>query len=149
MTFIDDVVHEAVELAERARRHGGHDDRGGLACDAGEFAVDLTVDPENVLHARRALLDEADRLTATLVNVRHRLRLTPMGGDPASIEFARIVTGRLLENPDSYFNRCRHYVENLRAGAQALAETAQQYGYTEDEIADSLRSPAIRPGEDD
>ncbi|APU12980.1 hypothetical protein [Actinoalloteichus fjordicus] len=141
MSGIENLIQHSIERAGRAGQQGYNNridfGEGGTT---GGTTINLAVNPDNVLHARKALLDEAARLDSVLEAVEQRLRMEPMGGDPASIDFARVVTDKLRENPDSYFNRCQQYVDNLEAGADALAETARQYGYTEDEITHSVRT---------
>ncbi|AOS61744.1 hypothetical protein [Actinoalloteichus hymeniacidonis] len=151
MSWLDDLGNQVNQQVGRIGQIGYNNRVDfGPGDTAGNSTINLKVDPANVLQARKVLLDEADRLRRLLNHVRSRLQLHPMGGDPASIDYARVVTDKLLDNPDSYFNRCSQYVENLRAGAVALAETARQYGYTEDEITDSLRAAGnTLPGDTD
>ncbi|APU18951.1 hypothetical protein [Actinoalloteichus sp. GBA129-24] len=143
MSGIENLIQHSIERAGRAGQQGYNNRIDfGEGGNTGGSTINLAVNPDNVLQARKALLDEATRLTAVLDSVEDRLRMAPMGGDPASIDFARVVTDKLRENPDSYFHRCQQYVDNLEAGARALAETAREYGYTEDEITDSLQTAA-------
>ncbi len=97
------------------------------------------VSREEVLAKRNALLAEADDFQAFLDRIKHRLFMRPCGDDPVSHDVARAVTHRLVgPDNDSYWNICQAWVNNLYQTADALAETARQYGFTDEDIAASL-----------
>jgi len=98
----------------------------------------FVVSRDEVLAKRAALLAEADDFQQFLERIWDQLRMAPMGGDPVSHDVARMVTDRIRDAEDSYFNVCQAWVNNLYQAAEALAETARQYGYTDDEIAASF-----------
>lgn len=100
------------------------------------------VSPAEVLAKRAALLAEADDFQLFLNHTWDQLFMTPMGGDPVSQDVARAVTDRIRDAEDSYFNVCQQWVDNLYQTADALAETARQYGYTDEEIAASFTGSA-------
>ncbi len=70
--------------------------------------------------------------------------MTPMGDDPVSDDVALAVTDRIRDAEDSYFTTCQAWVDNLYQAAEALADTARQYGYTDEEIAASFTGSAER-----
>jgi hypothetical protein len=100
------------------------------------------VSRDEVLAKHAALVAEADDFRLFLERVWDQLFMTPMGGDPVSQDVARAVTDRIRDAEDSYFNVCQQWVDNLYRTAEALAETARQYGYTDEEIAASFNGSA-------
>lgn len=102
----------------------------------------FVVSREDVLSKHAALLAEADDFQLFLDHTWDQLRMEPMGGDPISRDVARAVTDRIRDAEDSYFNVCQQWVDNLYQTAEALAETARQYGYTDEEIASSFNGSA-------
>jgi len=98
----------------------------------------LVVSRDEVLAKHAALLAEAADFRGFLNRMWDRLRMEPMGDDPVSHDVARAVTDRIRDADDSYFNVCQQWVDNLYQTADALAEIARQYGYTDEEIAASF-----------
>ncbi|MGH3751938.1 MAG: hypothetical protein ACRDRP_04430 [Pseudonocardiaceae bacterium] len=98
----------------------------------------FVVSRDEVLAKRAALLAEADDFQQFLDSIWDQLRMEPMGGDPVSHDVARAVTYRMRDAEDSYFSVCQAWVNNLYQAAEALAETARQYGFTDEEIAASF-----------
>ena len=98
----------------------------------------FVVSRDEVLAKRTALLAEADDFQLFLNHIWDQLFMKPIGGDPVSHDVARAVTDRVRDADDSYFNLCQAWVNNLYQAAEALAETAWQYGYTDEEIAASF-----------
>lgn len=98
----------------------------------------FVVSRDEVLAKHRALLTEADGFQQFLDGIKEQLFMKPCGGDPVSIDVARAVTDRLVGPGDSYWNVCQQWVFNLYQTANALAETARQYGFTDEEIAASF-----------
>ncbi|MGH3885095.1 MAG: hypothetical protein ACRDSZ_00765 [Pseudonocardiaceae bacterium] len=99
----------------------------------------FAVSPDEVLAKRAALLTEADDFQVFLEGIEDQLRMKPCGKDPVSLDVARAVTYRFVDGPGSYYNVCQQWVDNLYQTAETLAEVARQYGYTDEEIATSLR----------
>ena len=102
----------------------------------------FVVSRDEVLAKHAALLAEADDFRLFLERIWDDLRMEPMGSDPVSHDVARAVTNRIRDADDSYFNICQQWVNNLYQVAEALAETARQYGYTDEEIAASFNGSA-------
>jgi hypothetical protein len=98
----------------------------------------FVVSRDEVLARHAALLAEAADFRGFLNRIWEELFMTPMGGDPVSHDVARVVTDRIRDAEDSYFNVCQQWVDNLYQTADALAEVARQYGYTDEEIAASF-----------
>ncbi len=102
----------------------------------------FVVNRDAVLAKHAALLAEAADFRQFLDSIWDVLRMEPMGGDPVSIDVAQAVTDRIRDAEDSYFNVCQAWVNNLHQTAKALAETARQYGFTDEEIAASFTGDA-------
>jgi hypothetical protein len=97
------------------------------------------VSRDDVLAKRNALLAEAEDFQRLLLNIREDLAMEPCGDDPVSHDVAQAVSHRLAgPASDSYWNVCQQWVDNLFKAADALAETARDYGYTDAEIAESF-----------
>lgn len=126
-------------MAPSVMPDGGYDNAptSGSAPPASAAAA-FVVGPDEVLTKRAALLTEADDFQAFLDHIQDRLFMRPCGDDPVSHDVARAVTHRLVEADDSYFNVCQQWVNNLYQTAEALAETARQYGFTDEDIAAAL-----------
>ena len=104
----------------------------------------FVVSRDDVLAKRAALLAEAADFRGFLDRIRDQLVMEPMGGDPVSHDVARAVNFRIRDAEHSYFYVCQAWVDNLYQTADALAEVARQYGYTDDEIAASFAGSAQR-----
>ena len=117
---------------------GGYDDAPSSG-PAPPAPAAFAVSPDEVLAKRAALLAEAQDFQRFLADIREDLVMQPYGGDPVSQDVARAVTYRLVgpEN-GSYWNVCQQWVDNLFRVAEALGETARQYGYTDEDIAASF-----------
>jgi hypothetical protein len=102
----------------------------------------FAVSRDEVLAKHAALLAEADDFRKFLESIADQLRMKPCGEDPVSLDVARAVTYRIVDGPDSYYNVCQQWVDNLYQTAEALAEVAKQYGYTDEKITASLRGAA-------
>ena len=102
----------------------------------------FVVSRDEVLAKRAALLAEADDFQQFLDSIWDDLFMKPMGGDPVSQDVAWAVTDRVRDAEDSYFNVCQAWVNNLYQAVETLAETARQYGYTDEEIAASFTGSA-------
>lgn len=99
--------------------------------------LSFQVTRENVLQARTAVMNEGYDLQYTVQQQRSGLTVGRCGGDPVSGDAAREFTNRF----QAIANRMDEYAQNLIHAGKALAETARQYGYTEEEIAASFRPP--------
>lgn len=95
----------------------------------------FTVTPTNVLAAAKIIQSQADALKEKLENVGGDLVVAPPGDDDVSTRVAPAWNDLLVYNENSYANRIRQYVDGLHNLAQQCAESAREYGYTEDEVA--------------
>jgi hypothetical protein len=102
------------------------------------------VSRDDVLAKRNALLAEAQDFRRFLNRIQDRLRMEACGDDPVSHDVAIAVTHRTVDAGDSYFKVCEAWLQNLYQTADALAETARQYGYTDEDIAESFARGASR-----
>lgn len=98
----------------------------------------FSVNRDNVLQIRAQLIAAADDFRDWLVGNQDGLRMQPCGDDPVSQDVARAVTYRTIDAEDSYFNVAMAHVNEAYRTADALAETARGYGYTEEEIESGL-----------
>lgn len=108
----------------------------GTPAPAGGLA--FVVSREDVLSKRAALLAEAHSFQMVINDVNNQSRMVPMGGDPVSGDVANGINDRLWDDPDSYVKVCQAWVNNLFQAAEAMAQVAEQYGFTDEEIAASF-----------
>lgn len=98
-------------------------------------ASSFRVKPDNVLQAHRIMQEAAHRLTDGIASLRADLRLDEMGGDPVSGEAAAAFTHRMSAGESSYLTRALQFRDELQHGANALRQSAVQYGWTDEDIA--------------
>jgi hypothetical protein len=79
-----------------------------------------------------------------LNRLRDEMVMQPCGEDRISKDAAAVWNDRLVHAPDSHANRLVEYVQAVHDLGQRLEDAAKHYGYTEDEIAASFRSPSAR-----
>jgi hypothetical protein len=97
-------------------------------------SLKLQVDRDTVLQARAAVLGEVLRLRDAIKFHGAGVYVGECGGDPVSGDAARAFGERI----DALLGHCSRYVQDLESAGTALADVAQRYGYTEDEIAASF-----------
>ncbi|MGH4012964.1 MAG: PE domain-containing protein [Pseudonocardiaceae bacterium] len=93
------------------------------------------VNPDNVLQAHKIMQDAANRLTDGIAPLRATLRLDEMGGDPVSREAAAAFTHRMSAGESSYLAIALQFRDELQRGANALRQSALEYGWTDEDIA--------------
>lgn len=98
----------------------------------------IIVDHQNVLTAARIIQDQVDELRARFAAIRHELYVEPPGADVVSTEAAGAWNHRLTVAEDSYAARVAQYIHSLDGVAHALRHSAEQYGFTEEEIVAAL-----------
>ncbi len=98
-------------------------------------SVSLQVNRDNVLQARKAVLDEAQRLQDLLITHQRDVWVDLCGGDPVSADAAEAFNERIHQLVD----HCWRYAMELKAAGDALGETARAYGFTDEQIAASYR----------
>lgn len=102
----------------------------------------MQVNPENVLQIRAALLTEADRLDSLLGRHGRTLRIRAPAPDPVSGPTEALLNPKIDRLTDQF----KAYVHALKAAGGVLKATAQQYGYTEQQITDSFKSQEQNSG---
>jgi hypothetical protein len=105
----------------------------------------LNVTPDNVLQARAVIVEEAQSLL-DFVSTEFRSDRQLMGlcgGDPISRDAQRLFNQKIQETA---VQPTLEYIRRLRDIADQLAATARSYGFTEQQITDSLRSSADANG---
>jgi len=100
----------------------------------------ITVTPDNVLQARRAILAAAEEARDALVRKQPDLMVRPAAQDQVSTAASTMWTRKLLSEQDSHYNRLMSYVLEVEKLGHQLGETAKQYGFTDDEIAASFQT---------
>ncbi|MBK0867504.1 hypothetical protein INP57_11840 [Saccharopolyspora sp. HNM0986] len=103
----------------------------------------ITVTPENVLAARKAILAAAEDARNKLVAKQTDLSVRSPARDDISVAASATWTANLMGDPDSHYNRLMSYVLQVEQLGHRLGEAAKQYGYTDEEIAASFQA---KPG---
>lgn len=98
----------------------------------------FTVNEDNVLAARKVILQATENARARLMALQPDLSITAPAHDDISVAAARTWNGNLQGNADSHLSRLIQYVSNVEVLGTQLEEAAKQYGYTEEEIAASF-----------
>lgn len=99
-------------------------------------ALALQVNRDTVLKARAALLAESQRLDTELDRKYKAFQGVGLcGRDPVSPEAAAAFNERI----DALVQSCFDYNRRLAAAARTLDATAREYGYTDEEIAQSFQ----------
>ncbi|WP_207311597.1 hypothetical protein [Lentzea alba] len=101
---------------------------------AGPSSQQFHVEKDTVMRAGKVIHDQLSLLeTAYKTNV-PKLRI-PSSDDQITEDIVKAWNDRLVFHDDSYANRIALYMEKLRNLSDQLKESAQQYGYTDDEVA--------------
>ena len=104
--------------------------------EAAVRALALQVNRDTVLKARAALLTEAHRLDTELSRSYQAYQGVGLcGRDPVSPEASAAFNERI----DALVQGCFDYNRRLAAAAHTLDATAREYGYTDEEIAQSFQ----------
>ncbi|ONI82318.1 hypothetical protein ALI22I_40095 [Saccharothrix sp. ALI-22-I] len=94
----------------------------------------FNVTKETVLQAGKIIGDQADALARKWERSRRDLKVVLDGSDPVNVGVADAWNSRLVEDEDSYAERIREYITSLDNLAEQLRQTAEQYGFTEEEV---------------
>ncbi|HUQ59235.1 hypothetical protein [Lentzea sp.] len=100
---------------------------------AGPSTQQFHVDKDTVLQAGRIVEQQFDQLEAAYKRNVPKLRI-PATGDKVTEDVVNAWNDRLVFHEDSYANRISLYMEKLRNLSDQLKSSAEQYGFTEDEI---------------
>jgi uncharacterized protein YukE len=99
----------------------------------------FTVNKDNVLAAAKIIQTQAVILRDNLDDMREVLWIKHPGEDDVSIAVAAAWNYRLVgDGDDSYFIRIQQYVDGLDKLVRQLKDTANVYGYTDDEVAAAI-----------
>lgn len=94
----------------------------------------MQVNAGNVLQVRAAFLAQQNALQAATTQARHDFSITPCGGDPVSDDYTPEFQRKLSAIVEVH----ERHVRELMEATDRLGEAALEYGYTEDEIGNSL-----------
>lgn len=100
---------------------------------AGPSTQQFHVEKDTVMRAGKVVHDQLDLLEKAYKQNVPKLRI-PASGDSVSSDVVEAWNDRLVFHDDSYANRITLYMEKLRNLSDQLKESAQQYGFTEDEV---------------
>lgn len=93
------------------------------------------VNPDNVLAVRNAIKIQADQIQQELQQAAWKLDLRPCGGDPISQDATPAFRQKIKELLVLHW---AHHKE-LSDAVRRLDRTAQQYGFTEQQITDAFK----------
>jgi hypothetical protein len=100
----------------------------------------ITVNKDNVLAARKAVLEAVEEAEEKLRRLRNKLIIDPPAKDDISVAAATAWNRNLLTNEESHYNRLLGYVDKIRELGEQLGEAARQYGFTEEQIEASFKT---------
>lgn len=100
----------------------------------------ITVNHENVLQAARIIQDALDGEGQQIRANLPLLQVIAPGEDQISVQAAAAWNARLSGDPDSFAVRVEQYLQGLQDLVNTLVASARQYGYTDEQIADALRT---------
>lgn len=111
---------------------------------SGPSTQKFEVNKDNVLQAGKIIQDQAAVLRRKLDRSYRDLRipLDARGADPVSADIVNAWNDRLVDNQDSYAERVNAYISALDGLATQLKASAQQYGFTEEEVTTAFGSKA-------
>jgi hypothetical protein len=97
------------------------------------------VTKDTVLEAGKIINLQVEALTKTYKSVFRSLRVElAEGSDDVNKQIAVAWNDRLVEGDDSYAGRVEQYLESLSNLINQLRESAEQYGFTDEEVVASL-----------
>lgn len=98
----------------------------------------ITVNKDNVLRAAKIIQDALDNEGQQIRSNLPMLRVIAPGGDLISVQAAAAWNARLTGDADSYSVRVEQYLRSLQTLVDNLVTSARQYGYSDQQIADSF-----------
>jgi len=105
---------------------------------SGPSTQQFHVDKDTVLKAGKVIQDQMILLNQALERTLPKLRIITMDGKVTS-DVVTAWNDRLLFHDDSYANRIRDYIKSLESLSDQLKASAQQYGFTDEEIKTTFR----------
>ncbi|HWE92017.1 MAG TPA: hypothetical protein VG317_21320 [Pseudonocardiaceae bacterium] len=97
--------------------------------------ANITVNKDNVLQAAKIIQGLIDNECKDIERHVRDLRVDPPGADLVSKRAAQQWNQRLVDDPDAYRVRVIQYIKTLETLVANLKTSAQQYGYTDEQIA--------------
>jgi hypothetical protein len=98
----------------------------------------ITVNKDNVLQAAKIVQDVLDNEGQQIRSNLPMLRVIAPGADQISVAAAAAWNARLTGDADSYSVRVEQYLQSLQTLVDNLVTSARQYGYSDQQIADSF-----------
>ncbi len=95
----------------------------------------LTVDPDQVLAAARIVSEQADELSAALIEHELSMRIDPPSENQVSGYVAEAWNAVVVDNDDSQLARAKAYLRTLHQLALQLREAAERYQLDDEESA--------------
>jgi hypothetical protein len=105
---------------------------------SGPSTQQFHVQKDTVLQAGKIINDQMILLSQALEDTLPKLRIVTMDGKVTS-DVVTAWNDRLLFHEDSYANRIRAYIKALESLSGQLKASAEQYGFTEEEIKTTFR----------
>lgn len=105
---------------------------------AGGGTQKFHVDKDTVLQAGKVVHDQWVLLTQAYERTAPKLRIVTMDGKVTS-DVVNAWNDRLLFHDDSYANRIHAYMKVLEGLSDQLKASAEQYGFTDEEIKATFR----------
>ena len=99
----------------------------------------ITVNKDNVLQARKVILQAVEDARERLRMLVQDLAIYPAADDQISVTAARVWNQNLVGGQDSHFKRLMEYVDKVEALGKQLEEAAKQYGFTDEAIESSFK----------
>lgn len=109
-----------------------------ISSSAGPSTQQFHVDKDTVLKAGKVIHDQMILLTQALEKTLPKLRIITMDGKVTS-DVVTAWNDRLLFHEDSYANRIRAYIKTLENLSDQLKVSAEQYGFTDEDIKATFR----------
>lgn len=105
---------------------------------AGGGTQKFHVDKDTVLQAGKVVHDQWVLLSEVYDDTVAKLRIKSMDGQVTS-DVVNAWNDRLVLSPDSYANRITDYMKVLQSLSEQLKASAEQYGFTDEEIKTTFR----------
>ena len=106
---------------------------------AGGGSQKFHVEKDTVLQAGKVVHEQWKLLDDLYTDKAELLRIKTKGGDKVTADVVEAWNDRLVINPDSYGNRIKAYIDALKSLSDQLKASAQQYGFSEEEITTTFR----------
>ena len=105
---------------------------------SGPSTQQFHVDKDTVLKAGKVIHDQWLMLDEVYGDNADKLRIKS-SGDKITADVVEAWNDRLVFHEDSYANRIKLYLDSLKSLSDQLKASAQQYGYTDEEVMATFR----------